>query len=77
MMLYALSPGAYEGLLNLTKDSQWCSDYERVLRYLEVVVSMQQAKLVEKGAERFAPPGVNWKEVAVMEVTDELSIRRR
>ena len=46
MTVYSLSPDAYQGLINLARDSRWCSDYARLLRYLDVVVSLNEATLL-------------------------------
>jgi hypothetical protein len=67
MVLYSMSPRAYEGLMNLARDPHWCADYARILRYLDVVVSLKEAALV--GEESGMPPAdhATWTRVAFVE----------
>jgi hypothetical protein len=73
MLLYSLSPGAYDGLRRLAQDSRWCPDYERILRYLEVVVSRKEAAKLTAASITHPSLPLDWKQVAFLE-TAGLSI---
>jgi hypothetical protein len=67
MTLYSLSPAAYRGLIRLATDPLWCSDYARILRYLDVVVSLNEAAVLEDETATIPPCHATWTQVAFLD----------
>ena len=67
MVQYSMSPGAYDGLLRLAKDPHWCPDFARILRYLDVAVSMKEAVLVGAVTGSLPAERKNWTTIAFVE----------
>jgi hypothetical protein len=70
--LYSLSPSAYRGLIDLAKDPRWCPDYSRLLRYLDVAVSLKEAALLEDGTTDDSPEHISWTQIAFLD--DQLAV---
>ena len=66
MLLYSLSPGAYDGLRRLAQDPRWCPDYDRILRYLEVVVCAREAALLGDEPTTHADSS-DWIQLAILD----------
>jgi hypothetical protein len=67
VILYSMSPSAYEGLITLANDRRWCSDYARILRYLEVLVSLNEAVLHETETASLPANHPTWTQIAFMD----------
>jgi hypothetical protein len=67
MVLYSMSPRAYQGLMELAKNPRWCSDYARILRYLDVVVLAKEAALLGNESESLPADHATWTKVAFVE----------
>lgn len=73
MLVYSLSPRAYEGLVELAQDSVWCRDYSRILRYLEATVTSKEAMQMSHDG---TPNSLGWREIAFLEETEHLTTPR-
>jgi hypothetical protein len=62
-----MSPSAYEGLIKLANDRRWCSDYARILRYMEVLVSLEEAVLHENETASLPDAHPTWTQIAFMD----------
>jgi hypothetical protein len=62
-----MSPSAYDGLIKLANDRLWCSDYARILRYLDVAVSMKEAVLHENDKAGLPADHPTWTQIAFMD----------
>ena len=67
-----MSPSAYEGLIKLANDRRWCSDYSRILRYLEVLVSRNEAVLHENETASLPADHPTWTQIAF--VDDQVAV---
>lgn len=76
MKVYSLSPSAYEGLLELASDSLWCRDYQRILRFLDAAVSLEEAAVLGTDCNDTSADHKTWKQVAFLGSTEQVSIRR-
>jgi hypothetical protein len=76
MTVFALSPAAYRGLLELAANSIWCADYDRILRYLAVVEAATEAKRISGDATIIAEPFAGWGLVSFLESAEHFYIPR-
>jgi hypothetical protein len=72
MLLYSLSPGAYDGLRRLAQDPRWCPDYDRILRYIDVVVCAREAALLGDEPTTHPADSADWIQLAILDT--ELSV---
>ncbi len=77
MVVYSLSPGAYQGLLEVAQHPHFCRDYDRIHRYLEVVVAAREAVLVPGDPSAAPDSCMGWKLFAFLEATEQLDIHRK
>jgi hypothetical protein len=74
MRVYALSPAAYGGLLELAANSIWCEDYDRILRYLAVVEAATEAKRIFEDTI-IAEPFAGWRLVSFLGSAEHLHVQ--
>jgi hypothetical protein len=53
--------------MKLANDRRWCSDYARILRYLDVVVSLNEAVLHENETASLPADHPTWTQVAFLD----------
>jgi hypothetical protein len=76
MTVFALSPAAYRGLLELAANSIWCADYDRILRYLAVVEAATEAKRIFGDGTLTAEPIAGWRLVSFLGSAEHLHLQR-
>jgi hypothetical protein len=76
MMVYALSPAAYSGLLKLAGNSTWCGDYDRILRYLDVVEAATEAQRISVSPKMIVEQLAGWQLVSFLGSAEHLRLQR-
>jgi hypothetical protein len=77
MMVYSLSPAAYSGLLELADNSTWCGDYDRILRYLDVVEAATEAQRLSVNQKMSVEQFPGWRLVSFPRSAEHLHVQRR